>query len=204
MTIYENRFDVLKKHLYETVPVPSRIYSIMTTLEISQRITMELCYKSSRSKFRSYLKPELEEPGFEDPFIQLMPANVWRYFKLNCCIYADRYKEPSPYTKYSAKRMYKPLSHTHLDFIRYLNNWYNASVFLGIKKDASLESASGFYIDKSQVGKGRKEEEDDDINFILNKADELAHIYGFKCAEDLVLSELLNPQNKKINILLAS
>lgn len=199
MTIYENRFDVLKKHLYETVPTPSRIYNIMTTLEISQRIAMELCYKASRSKFRSYLKPELEDPSFDDPYIQLMPANVWRYFKLNCCIYADRYKEPSPYTKYSAKRMYKPLSHMHLDFIRYLNNWYNASIFLSTRKDASLADASGFFIDKGQIGGGRDENED--IDFILSKADELAHIYGFKCAEDLISSELLNPLAKKINIL---
>ena len=199
MTIYENRFDVLRKHLYETVPTPSRIYNIMTTLEISQRIAMELCYKASRSKFRSYLKPELEDPSFSDPFIQLMPENTWRYFKLNCCIYADRYKEPSPYTKYSAKRMYKPLSHMHLDFIRYLNNWYNARVFLSTKKDASLADTSGFYINKRDIGNGRQE--DDDIDFILDKADKLAHLYGFKCAEDLILSELLDPAAKKINIL---
>ena len=58
-----------------------------------------------------------------------MPANVWRYFKINCCVYADRYKEPSSYTKYSTKRMYKLLSQMHLDFIRYLNNWYSSSIF---------------------------------------------------------------------------
>jgi hypothetical protein len=154
MTIYENRFDVLKKHLYETVPTPSRIYNIMTTLEISQRIAMELCYKASRSKFRSYLKPELEDPSFDDPYIQLMPANVWRYFKLNCCIYADRYKEPSPYTKYSAKRMYKPLSHMHLDFIRYLNNWYNASIFLAQEKTQALRMRQGFLLIRDKLVAG--------------------------------------------------
>lgn len=199
MTIYENRFEVLKNHLYETVPTPSKIYNIMASLELSQRIAMELCYKASRSKFRSYLKPELEDANFDDPYIRLMPANVWRYFKLNCCIYADRYKEPSPYTKYSAKRMYKPLSHMHLDFIRYLNNWYSSSVFLGTKKDADIASVSGFYIDKGLIGNGRTEEED--IDFILGKADEIAGMYGFKCAEDLLLSELLDPISKKINIL---
>lgn len=202
MTSYKNRFDSLKKHLYETTPAPSRIYDIMSNLEISQRIGMELCYKASRPKFRSYLKSELEEPGFEHPFIKLMPDNVWRYFKINCCIYADRYKEPTIYTKSSASRMAKPLSHMYLDLVRYINNWYSMTAFLGEKNDAALGSASGLLIHNSSIGKKENEDgEDGDIDFILGKADELAGMYGFKCFEELLLSEVLSPDSKDITVL---
>lgn len=199
MYSYENRFEALKKYLYDDYPSPSSIYNIMQSLEISQRIAMEICYNISRSKFRSFLKPELEDPDFEDPFVKLMPAELWRYFKLNCCIYADRYKESSPYTKYSATKKYKPLSHMHLDFIRYLNNWYNCSVFLSPTSLKEQHANEGFFINKSQLSKDFYEERD--VRFLLQKADELARIYGYARAEDMFKAKLLDPMSNKLNIL---
>lgn len=199
MHSYENRFEVLEQYLYQKYPAPSSIYNIMQALEISQRIAMEICYNTSRSKFRSYLKPELEDPEFEDPFIKLMPEDLWRYFKLNCCIYADRYREPTIYTKYNAKKMYKPLSHMHLDFVRYLNNWHNSSLFLATANNKQQQDVEGLLIDKGRLSEEYYNEED--VKFLLTKADEIASVYGYSCAEDFFKAKLLNPTDNKINIL---
>lgn len=189
---YNDRFDVMRENLHKGVPLPTTIFNIMTGLHISQKLACELCYNTTRSRIRTYLRKELEQPETIpiDSVITLMPDNMWRYFKLNCCVFADKYNYPATYNIGNSKKSAKPLSHISLDYIRFLNNWYNLR---GIIYNDS--NCHGLYIDKSEVSN-----DETGMNFLLSKADELAEMYGYKTAEQFFEAKLLYPEINKITL----
>lgn len=187
---YADRFKVMRENIHKKNPLPTNIFNIMSGLHISQKLACQLCYDIKRSNIRTYLRKELENPEsipIGSP-ITPMPHNMWRYFKLNCAVFADRYSHPATYNGTNSKYSGKPLLHISLDYIRFLNNWY--SIRSAIFNEAKYV---GLYLDKSEL-----EPDSAGINLLLEKGDELANIYGFSTAEEFFESALLNPEKSKI------
>ena len=75
-----------------------------------------------------------------------------------------------------------------LDYIRFLNNWYSirSSIF-------NEKRCGGLFLDKSEL-----EPDEAGINLLLEKADELASVYGYGSAEDFFDAKLLHPEDNKV------
>ena len=189
---YANRFEVMRENIHKKNPLPTTIFNIMSGLHISQKLACQMCYDIKRSNIRTYLRKELENPE-EIPIgspITPMPYNMWRYFKLNCAVFADRYAHPATYNGTNSKYSGKPLLHISLDYIRFLNNWYSirASIF-------NEKKHLGLFLDKSDLEPGEP-----GIKVLLEKGDELASIYGFSTAEDFFEAKLLYPEKNKVTL----
>lgn len=187
---YANRFEVMRENIHKKNPLPTNILSIMSGLHISQKLACQMCYDISRGNLRTYLKKELERPEnipVGSPICP-MPYSIWRYFKLNCAVFADRYAHPAIYNRTNSNDSGKPFTHISLDYIRFLNNWY--SIRASIFKEKKFQ---GLFLDKTEPEPGEA-----GIKLLLEKGDELASIYGFSTAEDFFKAKLLYPERNKV------
>lgn len=170
MNDFNTQSEKLLAYLMQDKPFSYElIKSIMLDLDLSARISALLAYDEDKNAFKTKIK------------YGNLPENQWRYFKLNLCIYFTKNYNNLP-TTMQKKHL---AAVKNLNFLRFLNNWHSAYLL----KSKSNIVAGNCYFHKSELRNSEI-----DIDAILKKADELALVYNYANAEEMICDCLLNPK----------
>lgn len=148
-------------------------------LNTSYNVLALIAYFEDKSSFKTLYK------------YNRLSLNNLRYFKLNCCIFNEKYKQKKKSNKITIRSYAQGRNVKVFDFIRFLNNYMATYQLSKLNVDNSNKNVfNGSFISKDDLANNES-----DIDFLVEKADELAGCYGFKNAEEFFHDKILSERN---------
>lgn len=172
-------FSLDKMLLSDQAPAHPSLDLIKEYLNTSHHVLALIVYFDDKSSFKTLYR------------YHRLSNNNWRYFKLNCCIFNEKYKQQKKAHKIVIKSFAQGRNIKVFDFIRFLNNYMAAyQLSKGQNKVENFGDLNRAFITKEDLANDLT-----DVNFLIEKADELASYYGFNSAEEFFYDKLIDEQN---------